>query len=46
MRLHSLTILDLNYNAIHAKRVIIQTKDSSLVKRYYNKFMLKDQFTA
>lgn len=46
MRLYSLTILDLNYNAIHAKRVTIQTKDSFLAKRYYNKFMPKDQFTA
>jgi hypothetical protein len=34
---HILINIDLNINAIHAKRVTIQVKDSNLAKRYYNK---------
>jgi histone H3/H4 len=33
-----LTLSDCNINAIHAKRVTIQYKDSRLARRYYHKF--------
>ena len=35
---YKLTIADVNINAIHAKRVTIQAKDSRLAIRYYKKF--------
>jgi histone H3/H4 len=36
--LYILISLDCNMNAIHAKRVTIQVKDSQLARRYYQKF--------
>lgn len=35
--LKMLILIDCNINAIHAKRVTIQQKDSKLACRYYNK---------
>lgn len=37
---HLITFIDCNINAIHAKRVTIQEKDSQLARRYFARELL------